>query len=106
MTKLSAPADAVSSGKNALQSLDEAERAARSDPWARWNSQGTDAEKAIDTAKKVNAIATITTSIMGMLQTKLPNASRYLTMATYCFDLHQHSAKSPGHSQRSLRLSA
>jgi hypothetical protein len=46
------PADAVSSGKNALQSLDEAERAARSDPWARWNDQGSEAEKAIDGAKK------------------------------------------------------
>jgi len=46
------PADAVSSGKNALQSLDEAERAARSDPWARWNNQGSDTEKAIDGAKK------------------------------------------------------
>ncbi len=46
------PADAVSSGKNALQSLDEAERAARSDPWARFNNQGSDAERAIDAAKK------------------------------------------------------
>ncbi len=46
------PADAVSSGKNALQSLDEAERAARSDPWRRWNNQGSDAEQVIDDAKK------------------------------------------------------
>lgn len=46
------PADAVSSGKNALQSLDEAERAARSDPWRRWNNQGSDVERGIDEAKK------------------------------------------------------
>jgi hypothetical protein len=45
-------ADAVSSGRSALQTLDEAERAAQNEGWRRWNDEASDAEKLIDATKK------------------------------------------------------
>ncbi|HEY2515264.1 MAG TPA: DUF4175 domain-containing protein [Polyangiaceae bacterium] len=46
------PADAVSSGRSALQALEEAKRAAKSDPWRRFDDRESDAEKEVDAAKK------------------------------------------------------
>ena len=46
------PADAVSTGKNALQTLDEAKRAAENEPWRRWNNQESPIERQIDDARK------------------------------------------------------
>ena len=46
------PADAVSSGKSALQTLDEAKRASEREPWRRWNDQETPVEKRIAEARR------------------------------------------------------
>jgi hypothetical protein len=46
------PADAVSSGRSALQTLDEAKRAAENEPWRRWNNQPSQLGHQIDDARK------------------------------------------------------
>jgi hypothetical protein len=46
------PSDAVSSGKNAIQTLEEAKRASEREPWRRWNDQETAVEKRLADARK------------------------------------------------------
>ncbi|MDB4997247.1 MAG: hypothetical protein JWM74_4679, partial [Myxococcaceae bacterium] len=46
------PADAVASGRNAMQALDEAKRTAQREHWSSFGNGGTEAEKKIDDAKK------------------------------------------------------
>jgi hypothetical protein len=46
------PADAVASGRNAMQALDEAKRTAQREHWSSFGNGATDADKKIDDAKK------------------------------------------------------
>jgi hypothetical protein len=46
------PADAVASGRNAMQALDEAKRTAQRERWSSFGNGETEAEKKIDDAKK------------------------------------------------------
>ncbi len=46
------PGDAVSSGKSALQTLDEARRASAREPWRRWEDQASPVDKQIDDSRR------------------------------------------------------
>ncbi|MGO8996696.1 MAG: DUF4175 domain-containing protein [Polyangiaceae bacterium] len=46
------PGDAVASGRNALQTLDEAKRASERESWRRWTDQATPIEKQIDDVRR------------------------------------------------------